>query len=176
MVPLAQNLSHRLALAVTLTLGQVGLAAAADWIGPPKVIDGDTLEVRGKVFRLHGIDAPELGQACAIRGRLYDCGLVARTALLDLTAGAKVVCTLLTRSNDDPAKEGQPGRCAAGGYDLSEGMAYTGWALARRDRTTRYLRFEAQARSAGRGLWKGAFVTPWDWRRGQRLPEESRAQ
>ncbi len=180
MTPLAKNLCHRLALTLGLALGQVGFVAAADWVGPPKVIDGDTLEVRGKVFRLHGIDAPELGQACAIRSRLYDCGLVARTALLDLTAGAKVVCTLLTRSSDAPAdapaNEGQPGRFAAGGYDLSEGMAYTGWALAQREQTTRYLRFEAQAKSAGRGLWKGAFVTPWDWRRGKRLPEESRPQ
>ncbi len=172
MTPLSRNLCHRLALTVALALGQVGLGAAADWVGSPKVIDGDTLEVRGKVFRLHGIDAPELGQACRIRGRLYDCGLVARTALLDLTAGAKVVCTPISRSSDEPTDEGQPGRCSAGGYNLSEGMAYTGWALVQREQTTRYLRFETQAKSAGRGLWKGAFVTPWDWRRGQRVPEE----
>ena len=180
MTPLARNLYQRLALTLALALGQAGLAVAADWAGPPKIIDGDTLEVGGKVFRLHGIDAPELGQICAIRKRRYDCGLVARTALLDLTAGAEVLCTPINRSSDapadDPAKDGQPGRCAAGGYDLSEGMAYTGWALAQRDQTTRYLRFEAQAKSAGRGLWKGAFVTPWDWRRGRRLPEETGAR
>mgnify|MGYP003353179641 CR=1 FL=1 len=29
-----------------------------------KVIDGDTIEVRDRRFRLHGIDAPESKQAC----------------------------------------------------------------------------------------------------------------
>ena len=28
---------------------------------------------------------------------------------------------------------------------------------------------EAAARSARRGLWRGDFVAPWDWRRGERL-------
>ncbi len=56
------------------------------------------------------------------------------------------------------------------GHTLSEGMAYTGWALALRRVTDRYLAFEAQARAAGRGLWRGPFVTPWDWRDGARLP------
>ena len=28
---------------------------------------------------------------------------------------------------------------------------------------------EADAEAAGRGLWSGEFVPPWDWRRGVRL-------
>ena len=36
----------------------------------------------------------------------------------------------------------------------------------------RYSRQLEQARSKGHGLWRGAFVAPWDWARGQRLPEE----
>ena len=50
-------------------------------------------------------------------------------------------------------------------------MTYTGWALAQRGATARYVRYEQDARKQVRGLWKGAFVTPWDWRRGRRLAE-----
>jgi endonuclease YncB( thermonuclease family) len=161
------------AVCSVLLLAAVPSGAAAEEIrGVPEVIDGDTLVLEDRRLRLAGVDAPEPGQQCWLGGGLYDCGKVARTGLLDLTAGVEVVCRPL-----GPGPDGTTlARCTAAGYDLSEGMAYTGWALANRDHTMRYLRFEAQARSAGRGLWKGAFVTPWDWRRGQRLPEESRAQ
>ncbi len=59
---------------------------------------------------------------------------------------------------------------------LSEGMAYTGWALAQREVSERYLVFEERAQAAGRGLWKGRFVTPWDWRRGARLAAQDAAE
>ena len=32
--------------------------------GSARIVDGDTLEVRGTRIRLHGIDAPESGQSC----------------------------------------------------------------------------------------------------------------
>lgn len=139
--------------------------------GHPEVVDGDSIALGGHRLRLHGVDAPELGQTCTIKGRPYDCGMVARTALLDLTAGTPVACRLL---EDAPAlPDTEPGekaaRCTVGGYDLSEGMAYTGWALAQRKVTRRHVPHEARARERRHGLWKGAFVTPWDWRAGQRL-------
>ncbi len=62
------------------------------------------------------------------------------------------------------------------GHALSEGMAYTGWALAERQVSERYLVFEERAQAAGRGLWKGRFVTPWDWRRGARLAAQGAAE
>ena len=54
-------------------------------------------------------------------------------------------------------------------------MAYTGWALALRPVSERYVVFEDRARAARRGLWKGQFVTPWDWRAGARLPRTADA-
>ncbi len=62
------------------------------------------------------------------------------------------------------------GRLGTFRYTLSEGTAYTGWALALRSVSERYVTFEERARAARRGLWKGPFVTPWDWRAGVRLP------
>ncbi len=158
-----------------------GHPALAEITGTPKVIDGDTIEVQGQAIRLYGIDAPELGQACTIEERTYDCGMVARTALLDLTAGVAVTCQVVSAklAPAEPgraAEDGRPGRCFAQGYDLSEGMAYTGWALAQRGVSERYLVFEERAQAAGRGLWKGRFVTPWDWRRGKRLAAQGAAE
>tara|TARA_Y100000590_G_scaffold346575_1_gene396905 strand:+ start:200 stop:343 length:144 start_codon:yes stop_codon:yes gene_type:complete len=37
----------------------VGSVRAADIVGPPKVFDGETLEVNGKRLGLWGIDAPD---------------------------------------------------------------------------------------------------------------------
>ncbi len=163
-----------LLLAAVWLLAMTGRPALAEITGRPKIIDGDTIELQGQAIRLYGIDAPELGQACTIGEQTYDCGMVARTALLDLTAGVAVTCRMLAA--EPSAGEAKPGRCFAQGYDLSEGMAYTGWALALREVSERYLVFEARAQAAGRGLWKGRFVTPWDWRRGKRLAAQGTAE
>ena len=32
--------------------------------GVPKIVDGDTVHINDKKFRLEGIDAPEMGQQC----------------------------------------------------------------------------------------------------------------
>ncbi len=159
------------ALSAAIVVVLVAAAArpvAADFEGVPTVIDGDTMDLGGLRLELHGVDAPELGQQCALDGRLYDCGMVARTALLDLTAGAKVVCKKLGAGPEGTTLA----RCFADDYDLSEGMAYTGWALATPTRANPYATLEAGARRAGRGLWRGRFVAPWDWRAGRRLPDE----
>lgn len=140
--------------------------------GPVTVIDGDTIEIGGARLRLAGIDAPELGQGCRIGGRSYDCGMVARTALIDLTAGARVACEL--RASGSPAgDEGRPARCWADGYDLSEGMVYTGWAIANPTAPPRYAALQQGAQAAPRGLWKGRFLTPKEWRAGARLEERT---
>ncbi len=169
-----RHLLSSLCLALALVAGPIGAPARAEVAGPPRIIDGDTLAVQGMVIRLYGIDAPELGQSCRIGERAYDCGQIARTALLDLTAGATVRCKLAPPSPEDAGSEDgaadRIGHCSADGYDLSEGMAYTGWALALRAVSERYVAFEERARAARRGLWKGRFVTPWDWRAGARLP------
>ncbi len=172
----AHNLLPIFGLVLVAAVAPIGPPARAEIAGPPKIIDGDTIEVQGAAVRLYGIDAPELGQICRIGKHTYDCGKIARTALLDLTAGVSVTCKL---APPDPtattaaAAEGRPGRCTADGYDLSEGMTYTGWALALRRVSGRYTAFEDGARAAGRGLWKGEFVAPWAWRAGIRLSQSS---
>lgn len=130
-------------------------------IGLPEVVDGETLRVGGKTFRLYGIDAPDIAQTCEIRGRTYNCGRVSMTALMDLVAGVKIRCAPRRNSPGTPAVA----HCFAAGYDLSEGMVHTGWALAMPRDGTKYARIEARAKTAKRGLWKGKFTLPWEWRR-----------
>ena len=142
--------------------------AGAELRGTPQVIAGDLIELQGRRLRLDGVDAPEPGQRCALEARLYDCGEVARTALLDLTAGTEVRCRPL-----GPGPAGSTmARCTAAGYDLSEGMVYTGWALAAPAAAGRYGVVQEQAQRARHGLWRGRFVAPWEWSAGKRMPEE----
>lgn len=144
--------------------------------GVAQIVDGDSLEVAGRTYDLAGVDAPELAQRCTREERFYDCGLLAQAALMDLTAGVQVECRRLVQQ---PASGGVPlARCTAGGYDLSEGMVYTGWALippsgsAADQYRAAFGPIQQGARERRRGLWKGAFVEPWAWRQGQRLAGE----
>lgn len=132
-------------------------ASAADITGAPTIIDGETLKVGGMRFRLWGIDAPDPRQTCEIRKREYNCGRISTTALMDLVAGVKVRCRPMAKS---------PGyaRCYAGGYELSEGMVFTGWAMAIPRDHVRFAPIEKKAAAARRGLWQGKFDMPWDWR------------
>jgi endonuclease YncB( thermonuclease family) len=138
--------------------------------GAGRVFNGDTIRIDGRTFRLWGIDAPELIQACQIDGRNYACGREAAAYLRTLLApdpgspaGAplpQVVC--------DPRVADQFGRpaavCRLGEVDLGAEMVRAGWALAFAPHGTDYAPLEAEARAALRGLWAGSFEAPWDWR------------
>jgi len=158
-----------LTMAVSLTAAvQDADTAPGEVAGTATIITGDVLEVQGQRIRLTGIDAPEPGQICRLPHKDYSCGRIAATALIDLTAGATVHCTLLRKADDGAFL----GSCSADGYDLSEGMAYTGWALALPGEGDLYRTVEEGARTARRGLWRGEFVKPWEWRGGVRLQDD----
>ena len=122
---------------------------------------------------LFGIEVPGLGQVCARFGRAYPCGNVARTALMDLVAGAMVTCRPVTGARAKQAggltREGiSVALCQATSVDLSWNMVHTGWALAEPAYGMRhYGAIEAAARKRGSGLWKGNFAKPWVWRAAQ---------
>ena len=56
----------------------------------------------------------------------------------------------------------------AEGLDLGKEMVRTGWALAYRHYSTEYIGAEGEAQEARRGMWRGEFIAPWDWRRSNR--------
>lgn len=158
----ANFLSYFLATLISAIPSLTGAAMAETaTVGLPEVIDGETVRVAGQTFRLYGVDAPDIAQTCKIRGRTYNCGRVSMTALMDLVAGVRIRCV----PRRDRATSPILANCFATGYDLSEGMVHTGWALAMPRGGTKYAGIEARAKIAKRGLWKGEFTLPWQWRR-----------
>ena len=133
--------------------------------GRASVIDGDTLEIQGTRIRLHGIDAPEKGQSCTVRGRRSRCGRLATRALADRIGGRSITC--------EPKDRDRYNRvvavCRSGGDDLNAWMVAEGWAVAYRRYSTDYVPQEERASGSKRGVWQGEFIAPWDWRRGKRL-------
>lgn len=152
----------RVLLALILTALVPGFPAlgAGGLRGPAAVVDGNTLVVAGQQFRLFGSDAPDIGQSCLYRERAFFCGDIARTALLDLVAGAKLSCRLRGRGENGR----QSASCTAGGADVAANMVHTGWAVANADEVPGYARIEAKAKAARRGMWRGQFMRPAVWR------------
>lgn len=153
---------------------------AEEIVGKPRVVDGDTLDFSGRLVRLFGIDALEIDQACSVDGRFWACGKEAHWAALDRVSPHWVTCVVKAGMDadggTDGGADGGDGSVAAvcylagaGQFDLNAWLVEQGWAFANRDVTEDYVAAEDAARRAGRGLWRGTFVTPWDWRDGRRL-------
>ncbi|MFN7000548.1 thermonuclease family protein [Elioraea tepidiphila] len=124
--------------------------------GRASIIDGDTIEVRGRRIRLHGIDAPEKAQTCLRNGWLWECGRDATAALDRLIGGRTVTCTEL-----DVDHYGRSvAQCLLNGQDVNAWMVRNGWAVAYRRFSDAYVGAEAEARAARRGIWSSRFEMP----------------
>ncbi len=152
------------ALALLLSAAPV---TANELVGVASVIDADTIEIHGVRIRLHGIDAPESRQLCTNpSGQQWRCGQQAALALSDRIGRRTVNCAVRDVDRYDRAIA----VCAQDNQDLNRWLVSEGWAVAYRRYSRDYIGAEDQARRAGRNIWAGQFVMPWDWRRGQRLP------
>ena len=123
-------------------------------------MDGDTLQIDGTRIRLHGIDAPESGQSCTVRGAQVPCGRLATMALADKIGGRPVTCEPKARDRYDRIVA----VCRSGDENLNAWMAANGWAMAYRQYSWDYLPEELSARWHAVGIWEGDFVAPWVWR------------
>jgi endonuclease YncB( thermonuclease family) len=146
-----------------LLLALVTSAAQASEIitGIPRIMDGDTIAVGPIKIRLASIDAPETDQVCLDdHGSKWACGVESRNHLAEHIGRRSVECA--------PSGSDAYGRtlavCSVTGEDLNAWMVRQGWALAYVRYSTSYMHDEAEARAAPRGLWRGAFIAPWDWR------------
>jgi endonuclease YncB( thermonuclease family) len=86
---------------------------------------------------------------------------MAHSALEALIAGIRLRCEGIERD--------RYGRLVAkcfspNGVDVGRRLVSAGWALAYRSYSTDYVKAEDEARLAFRGLWRGSFTKPWDWR------------
>lgn len=148
-----------LASAFLLTIAAIsqGLAATAT------VKDGGTLQLSSNTFRLDGIDAPAVDQMCIDEhADSWTCGIEARDQLTKLIGGRQVRCGDL---GPDPAyKKRRLGACIVDGEtaSLSQLLVQNGFALA--NAKGKLKADETAAKDDRRGLWKGCFAAPADFR------------
>lgn len=165
--------SLRLAAILGVVLAApVALAERAAISGMGRIVDGDTLDVGAVRIRLHGIDAPEAGQACQrANGKSWQCGTEATNRLAELAEGKPVECEARDRD--------QYGRivavCRQSGIDINEIMVGEGLAWAFVRFSDDYVIQEASARAARVGIWQGPAELPWEYRenRWERAAEAS---
>ncbi len=130
--------------------------------GVSRVINGDTLEMRGRYIKIYGIDAPESNQTCSdSKGRSYRCGQEAARWLKSWISGHELECRVLKQDS----KGNMIAVCSLGQYDIGAALVNAGWAVVDPQQNTIYVPYEQQARDNRRGLWQGQFYKPWDWRK-----------
>jgi len=120
--------------------------------------DGTEVELNGE------IDTPEPEQKGLIGETFYPCGKEAAEFLHKLIGDQSVTCFASTKLGNRIQ-----GNCFIGETSLEIELVRNGWALAH------YAGMEAWeviARQNKRGLWRGKFVAPDRWRKGDRLPGE----
>jgi endonuclease YncB( thermonuclease family) len=153
--------------AAMLVFATSALAAAENIKGRPRIVDGDTIIVRKTRIWLYGIDAPENKQKCIVDGRVWSCGKAAKAVLKQAIGTKRVTCIL--KPMDEDKHGDRRGRvlavCRVGRLILNEWMVKMGWAIAFRRHSTDYVDEEHTAKEKRRGVWIGAFVKPWEWRR-----------
>jgi len=142
-------------------------AAAENFKGKPRVLDGDTILLRKTRIWLYGIDAPEYRQVCHIQGRPWSCGKAAKMVLMQAIGSKRVTC--VSKPIDGATRGELRARvlavCQAGRVVLNEWMVKMGWAMAFRPHGTDYTDEERTAKHKRRGVWAGTFIKPWEWRR-----------
>jgi endonuclease YncB( thermonuclease family) len=135
------------------------------------VIDGDSIQIGDGVYRLAGIDAPELGQACEESGHLSPCGLNAAFELRKLFQLERGPITCYVRR----AEASPVATCMVHDRDISALMLKGGYVTAVAGGSPHYAAAEHLAQKAGLGIWSGPFIPPREWREGRRLAAEGKA-
>ena len=129
--------------------------------GIARVIDGDTIDIRGNRIRLDGIDAPESKQTCELNGQSYPCGQRATEAMVMLLGARPIECSEMGKDRNGRVIA----RCRVDTSDVGTWMVEHGWAVAYRKYSLEYVSAENRARAAKLGIWAGTFDMPEDWRR-----------
>jgi hypothetical protein len=134
--------------------------------GPVTVLDAHTLRYGdGTELELNGgIDAPDLGQQASVGEVLYPWGKEAAEYLRGLIGDRVVTCYVEGRRG-----ERLHGACFVEETSLEAEMVRHGWAVSHH---TAMDGWQMIARENKRGVWRGKFIEPERWRRGDRLPGE----
>lgn len=146
-------------------------AAAADYSGQARVIDGDTFSIRQQRIRIAAIDACERDQTGTKNGVEWACGVEARRYLARMIDGRHVTCKII----DKDQYRRLVGQCFIQQTDIGLEMVKAGHAML----LLRYLpsdhpldlnayhTAEGNARERKTGLWAAEIEAPGTYRRGQ---------
>ena len=126
-----------------------------------RVVDGDTIHINGEKIRFTGIDTPELKQTCVKEGVKNPCGIIAKQILIKKIGDNKVKCI---REGKDRYKR-TLAECFVNNVSLSSYLVKSGYALAYRRYSKKFVEDEEYARINKIGMWSMTFVYPWDYRK-----------
>ena len=134
------------------------------------VKDGHTIQLGDVSYRLDGIDAPELDQICIDdHADPWSCGIDARDQLTKLINGRNVHCDDL--GPDKLFKKRHAGVCTIEGEStsLNQQVAQMGLAISVEPALKVHAKDDAASAQADkRGLWKGCFIAPQEFRLGKK--------
>lgn len=150
----------RFVLPAVLAIGVATAAhpANADTV---HVVDGDTIQVDGTTFRLHGIDAPEAGQKCNdATGGTWRCGDEATKHLEALIGDNVPQCD--DRGMDEYDRVISV--CVVNGTELNRAMVSDGYAWAFRKFSEDYVADEDDAAHRSVEIWQASTQTAWEYR------------
>jgi hypothetical protein len=137
-------------------------------VGKVKVLDAHRLvfESGTEVNLLWNMNAPDLEQKALLGEAFYPAGQEAAAFLRSLIGDQTV--TFIGHREDKEGKRVR-GTCFVGEKNLEIEMVRNGWAVSDHEGMDPW---EIIARENKRGLWRGTFVPPGRWRKGDRLPGE----
>jgi endonuclease YncB( thermonuclease family) len=129
--------------------------------GAATIIDGDTIIVNDKSIRLHGIDAPEVGQKCRRKtGGNWQCGKAAMERLAELAENKNVDC----KSSETDGFDRLIAICSMGKIIINETLVREGLAWAYVKYSEDYVAIEKDARLQRLGIWQGEAKPAWEYR------------
>lgn len=134
------------------------------------VRDGGTLQLGNVTYRLDGVDTPAFDQLCIDEhADVWTCGVEARDQLAKLIGNREVRCDDL--GADPTYKKRRIGACGIEGEttSLSRMIISSGFGLnVEASATGRFQADQARAREDRKGLWKGCFIAPQEFRLGKK--------
>jgi endonuclease YncB( thermonuclease family) len=131
------------------------------------VKDGNTVQLAEITYRLDGIDAPELDQICIDdHADPWACGVDARNQLARQVGGHMVRCE--DHGPDPVYSKRHLGICTVEDETASLNQLAVSQGFAMNSATGGFGGDEAAAKADRKGIWKGCFVAPADFRLGKK--------
>jgi endonuclease YncB( thermonuclease family) len=162
--------SIRSALPLIVLLAATALLANPVWAASPIVRDANTIQLGDVTYRLDGVDAPELDQVCIDdHADPWSCGVDARDQLTKLVGGHAIRCDDL--GPDKAHRKRHLGLCTVEGetVSLNQQLIRLGFAMNfQPSAKSQFDKDQAAAKDDRKGIWKGCFVAPQEFRLGKK--------